>query len=230
MSAGRSNRTLSQSTSSAHAGLLSLPIELRNDIYRQVLAVPHPLFLFQDSGCPIESFAPERPNQWLALLYTNRQISEEAKAVLYSSNKFALEEATKRQGSLLKSFLDCIGSVNANSLSYLQMNFPATERADGQMGEIKLREDGMQTLRLLQEQCTNLKTLETLIHGPNCSLITDKEIDIRTLRDALQDIDTQLRAIGSLDRIIVRFSSGSPAPPTTEFMQELGWIVVQRNR
>ncbi|KAE8405644.1 hypothetical protein BDV37DRAFT_281781 [Aspergillus pseudonomiae] len=224
MSATSPNRTISLPESSTHAGFLSLPIDLRNNIYRQVLAVPHPIFLFQDPRCPIESFAPEKPSQWLVLLYTNHQVSKEAKA-LYNTNEFVLEESTKRQGSLVKSFLNCIGPVNAGFLSYLRMDFPATERVDGQLGEIKIRKDGLQTLRLLQEQCTNLKTLETLVYGPNYGLLTDQEIDIRLLRDALQDINTQLRAIEPLDRIIVRVCSGSATPPTIEFMEELGWII-----
>lgn len=230
MSAARSNEASSQPSSSTRVGFLSLPIDLRNRIYRQVLALPHPLFLFQDPGCPVESFAPEKPPQWLALLFADRQISKESRAILYSTNEFALKEGTKCQGSLLQSFLDCIGSVNTGFLSHLRMDFPAIERGDGQAGEIRIREDGLQTLRLLQEQCTNLKTLETLIYGPNNSLITDQETNSRFLRDALQDIDTQFRAIGTLNRIIVRVCSGSPAPPTIGFMQQLGWIVLLGNR
>ena len=137
MAAASPNRILSRPLSSTHTGFLDLPIHLRNRIYRQVLAVPHPIFLFQDPRCPIESFAPEKPSQWISLLYTNRQVSKEAKAVLYSTNEFALEESTKRQGSLVKSFLNCFGPVNAGFLSYLRMDFPATERVDGQLGEIK---------------------------------------------------------------------------------------------
>ncbi|KAB8215955.1 hypothetical protein BDV33DRAFT_194779 [Aspergillus novoparasiticus] len=203
MSAATSNKPLSRPTSSTHAGFLSLPIDLCHNIYRQVLAVPHPLFLFQDP--------------------------DEAKMVLYSENEFALEEGTKRQGSLLKSFLDCIGSVKTGSLSYLRMNLPATERVYGQLDDIKIGEDGWQTLPLLQERCTSLKTPETLIYSTNCVLDTDKDINVRFLQDALQDIDKQFRAIGSLDRIIVKISSGSPAPKTVELMQQLGWIVLPRN-
>ncbi|KNG82897.1 hypothetical protein ANOM_008191 [Aspergillus nomiae NRRL 13137] len=225
MAAASPNRTLSRPLSSTHTGFSDLPIYLRNRIYRQVLAVSHPIFLFQDPRCPIESFTPEKPSQSLALLYTNRQVSKEAKAVLYSTNEFALEESTKRQASLVKSFLNCIGPANAGFLSYLRMDFPAIERVDGQLGEIKIGEDGLQTLRLLQEQCTNLKTLETLVYGPNYGLLTDQEINVQLLRDVLEDINTQFRAIESLDRIIVKVCSGSASPPTIEFMEELGWIV-----
>ena len=119
--------------------------------------------------------------------------------------------------------------MNAGFLAYLQINFPATERVDGQLDKIKIREDGWQTLRLLQEHCTNLQTLETVVYGPNCVLVTDNEINVRFLHDTLQDIDTQFRAIGSLGRIIVKIFCRSPAPKTTEFMKQLGWIVLPRN-
>jgi hypothetical protein len=34
---------------------------LRNDIYEGVLYVPHLLYLFQDTGSRVETFAPEGP-------------------------------------------------------------------------------------------------------------------------------------------------------------------------
>lgn len=71
---------------------LSLPIEIRNNIYQKVLALPQPLHLFQDPGYPVESFIPGKPYLWLALLYTNRQISEKARAVLYRFNSFTFQK------------------------------------------------------------------------------------------------------------------------------------------
>ncbi|KAL5362309.1 hypothetical protein BJX96DRAFT_100055 [Aspergillus floccosus] len=73
MSIARPNEGSSQPSSSTPVGFLSLEIELRNCIYREVLALPYPLFLFQNPGCPVESFAPEKLPQWLALLSTARQ-------------------------------------------------------------------------------------------------------------------------------------------------------------
>lgn len=47
--------------------------EIRNKSYRRMLVVAHPVFLFQDAGSRVETFAPDRPFRWLSLLYTNRQ-------------------------------------------------------------------------------------------------------------------------------------------------------------
>ncbi|KAH8432185.1 uncharacterized protein LDX57_009824 [Aspergillus melleus] len=162
MPVSRSEGALSQTRA---PNLLSLPIEARNRIYEQVLTVPHPLFLFKDPGCPVATFAPEKPRRWLSLLYTNRQISEEASVVLYGMNQFTLEEmeTKNRRSGLLRSFLNCIGPVNAASLSHLCINFPAMEQIEGHSEGIRLEEDGLQTLQLLQRECTGLQTLELLL-------------------------------------------------------------------
>jgi hypothetical protein len=54
--------------------------------------VPEPLYLFQDPGSPLEIFMPNKPRAWLALLYTSRRVSYEARSVLYGANRFSLEE------------------------------------------------------------------------------------------------------------------------------------------
>lgn len=233
MSDSRPENAPSQSTASAVISFFSLPNEIRNDIYKRVLAVPHPLYLFQDTGCPVEAFAPERPSQWLALLYTNRQISDEARAILYGINQFTLQEVEtiQRPGSLLKSFLNCIGPVNAGWLSHLCINFPATERIEGQPGEIKLREDSLQSLQLLQKECTKLKTLETLIYSQNSSDLVKEDLNnTGFVRDVLLEINAQFRGIASLNKVIVRVYNGSPSPSVKEFLQELGWAVLIRDR
>jgi hypothetical protein len=153
---------------SVPASFFSLPGDIRNNIYRRVLVMPYPLFLFQDTGSQVvETFAPDRPFRWLALLYTNQQVHGEARAVLYGLNHFTLVETTQHQGGLLQSFLNCIGSVNTGLLSHLSINFPVTESVEGQPGEVILRKDDLHSLKLLQEKYTNLTTLETLIHSRN---------------------------------------------------------------
>jgi hypothetical protein len=216
MAAAPSDKASSPS-SSTYVGFFRLPVELRNRIYKEVLALPLELVLFQDPGCPVESFAPEKPRQWLALLYTRPQIAKESMAILYSTNRFALEEGSKRQGNLLQSFLDCIGSVNASFLSQLRMDFPAIERKDGQSSEIRLREDGLRTLRLLQEKCTNLKALKPFVYGSNGGLIVDQEADPRFLLGVLQNIDAHFRAIGSLEEDRCPGLQRIPGPANNRF-------------
>lgn len=228
MSGSKMKSALPQSTTSTSANFFSLPIEIRNHIYKQVLAVPLPLYLFQDTGPRVEVFAPEKPYRWLALLYTNRQISDEVSAILYGENKFTLEEvgSLQHQGKLLKSFLDCIGSVNTGFLSHLCITFPALERVDGRPREIRLTKNTVQNLQLLKKGGSKLRTLEMLVYGKGCSDLFREDLNNnRYLREAFMEIDTQLRGIDSLQNIIVRISSGSPAPSVREFLQELGWVV-----
>lgn len=225
----------------------SLPIETRCDIYKRVLALPQSLYLFQDPGCPIEAFVPGKPFRWLALLYVNRQISAEASAILYGRNHFVLHEveiplaATTRRPSLVESFLNCIGPVNAGLLSHLCVNFPATERIEGGKGgegkqsdfgahEIRLREESVHILHLLQKHCAGLRILETLLYGSQHSyssalLQEDQLANKKFVRELLWDINVRFRAIASLNRIIIRVYSGSPALSVREFLQGLGWVV-----
>jgi hypothetical protein len=216
------------STRSTPVSFLDLPRGVRNNIYKRLLVLRHPLYIFQEPNSPLESFAPDKPFRWLALLYTNRQIYTESSAALYSMNQFHLEDITPLQVDLLRSFLDRIGPLNAASISHLCVNFPVAERIDGQAKRVELRTDSLQSVRLYQDKCTNLSTLETIVHYKNSSFFREPD---DFLREALPLIDARLRAIPSLRKIIVRFVdfNGIPTASVKDYMRELGWIVVSRN-
>lgn len=140
-------------TSLVPISIFSLPGKIRRNIYARVLVVAHPLFLLQDTGSQVvETFAPEKPFRWLALLRTNRQVHDEASAVLYGLNHFTFMDTTQHQGDLLQSFLNCIGTVNAGRLAHIGINFPVVETAEGQPGKVMLRDDDLYSLKLLQEK------------------------------------------------------------------------------
>ena len=204
----------------------ALPRKIRDEIYRSFLVLPHPLFLFQDTGSEVvESFAPDRPRQWLALLYTNRQLHDEARAVLYSSNTFYLEDTTRHQHNLLQSFLDRIGSDNAGLLSHICIDFPVMESV-GQPAHPELREDDLHSLGLLRELCTRLKNLELLLHGQSSrGLAKAVQEDPWFVREALVRIDAQLKTIPSLSKIVVRCFDRDLAPSVEESMQSFDWVV-----
>jgi hypothetical protein len=204
---------------------LDLPQKIRNDIYNEVLIVPHPLYLFQEPGSRVEAFAPEKPSRWLSMLYTNREIYREASVVLYGTNHFHLVDITQQQFGLLQSFMDGIGPVNAALLSHLSISFPAVESMDGQPGEFKLRNDSLQSLKLLGEKCTNLSTLETLVHNKNNSVFRKTD---NSLQKALLTIDAQFKTIRSLDRVVVRVVDRDSVPTTSakDIMRGLGWVVL----
>ncbi|KFY59290.1 hypothetical protein V496_05717 [Pseudogymnoascus sp. VKM F-4515 (FW-2607)] len=208
--------------------LLRLPRSIRDDIFRRVLVVAHPLYLFQDTGSTVvETFGPEIRGRWLALLYTNRQMHDEATAVLYGFNRFTMVDTTPRQVVLLQSFLICIGSANAGLLSHVSINFPVAERVDGKPEEIRLREDGLRSLKLLQDKCTNLKTLEIFVHNQSSEGLNQKSYNnAEFIQKALSQIHGQFKLIPSLSRVVVRFYDSPPASPVIELMQGLGWVIL----
>lgn len=216
-----------QSFMMSSSNFLSLPINVRNNIYERVLAVPQPLHIFQDTGCPVESFIPGKPYQWLALLYTNRQISAEAKAALYRVNSFMFQDVDRRPSndSPLEAFIRSIGPSNAGSLSQLCINFPVTENVHG---EIKIREDSLRKLKLLQKECTNLTTLETLVFSESSKFLIEQNVN--SVREIFWEINTQFRCISPLERIIVRIYTGSLSTSVREFLQGLGWAVLGGDR
>ena len=222
----RPKRASLQPARSARITFFSLPREIRHKVYKRVLIVAHPVFLFQDAGSRVETFAPDKPFQWLSLLYTNRQMHSEAIPVLYGMNIFSLVDTTPQQAGLLQSFLSCIGSMNAGLLSHICINFPVAESIEGQPGKFKLRDDSLQSLKLLREKCSYLTTLETFIHSKNSKgLIKTDQDNSQSIQDGLSQIDAQLKTIPSLNRVIVRIHDGTLTPSVIELMQGLGWVV-----
>ena len=147
--------------------------------------------------------------------------------MLYGMNNFSLGDSTPQVG-LLQTFLDSIGPVNAGLLSHLSINLPVAESIEGQAGKAKLRADSLESLKLLQEKCTNLTTLETFIHGQNANGFLARDQDnSQFIQDALSHIDVQLKAIPSLNKVIVRNFGGTLTPSVIELMQGLGWIVLR---
>jgi hypothetical protein len=136
-------------------------------------------------------------------------------------------EIANYRSNILRSFITSIGPVNAGFLPRLRISFPATERAHDQSGEIRLREDALQNLQLLRNECTGLKTLETLVYDKSSTyLLTESSDNTQSARDVLVRINAELKGIASLYKIIVRFCNDSPTPWIRGCLEELGWIVL----
>ena len=223
-----------QSSSSTADGIFSifaLPIEIRYEIFKRVFALSDPLYLFQDSGKPVRSSLPPgkcKPHAWLDLLYTSQETSREARAILYGTNCFTIEEVeiTGYRSNILKSFLNGIGKYNAGFLAHLQISFPATTVEDGQLEGIRLREDAQQNLLLLREKCTRLRTLELRVHSKSSlHLITALQNHMGDAHDVLMKINDELRSIVSLNKIIINICSGSVSDSAKRTLDCLGWTV-----
>ena len=167
--AGRIRYSFGGIPSSSVMDIFSLPRVVRNDIYQGVLALGHPIYLFQYTGSSaVAIFAPDRPVHWLALLYTNQKVYSEARAVLYGLNHFGFVDTARCQASLVQCFLQRIGPVNAGHLSHVSINFPVVEglgRVESHGEDSGLGKDDVLSLHLLLEECTNLTTLEMRLYG-----------------------------------------------------------------
>ncbi|KAE8151967.1 hypothetical protein BDV25DRAFT_80739 [Aspergillus avenaceus] len=206
--------------------LLTLPYELRQRIYVHLLTLLHPVYLFQDPGCPIETFIPENPPPTGCLYCTPTARSPpKQKHILYSRNCFTvLYPAMQDSLLLLSSFLGCIGPVNARSLGHLCIGFPGVEVSSGTEKTLKLRGETMQRLKVLAGSCAGLQRVEILIYGGK--ILSDlKSCSHTSLRRILAETGAVLRSIESLATILVRVYGGVLTAPVRDSLQELGWAV-----
>ncbi|KAF2228002.1 hypothetical protein BDZ85DRAFT_10796 [Elsinoe ampelina] len=203
--------------------LLSLPLHVREAILTYVLAVAQPLYLFRDHPSRIEVFAPAKPRQWTALLYTNRQLSRESSAVLYASNAFALLDQAEEQTSLLRLFLDRIGPTNSAALNWLCLDFPLFQR---QAGKFEIHHDSLQRVELIRQHCDGLTTLEFGLNAVSKRNLEDTLTSgSENAHDVLAELDNAVRTISSLGTIVARVHGGALHPDIARAAQKLGWVV-----
>lgn len=231
---------MESSSNNSGLGFFGLPRNIRDKIYQRVLAIPHPLYLFTDgTSQKVELFAPDKPAQWLALLHTNQQLHAEAAATLYGLHQFVLVDTTRNQADLLQSFLDLVGSVNAGYLSHICINFPVVatasedvvcDRTEPEDVTSVLQEEDLRGLKLIQERCRGLTTLETYVHSENSRDLVAAAgrgggVSPHT-RVALAEVDAQLKAIPLLKKVIIRLYNGPLAPEVAELIRSFGWVVL----
>lgn len=125
---------------------------------------------------------------------------------------------------LLASFLDLVGNMNAGLLSRLSIKFPTFEISKDQPEEIRIHTDSLQSVQLLQQRCTKLRTLELLFY--NSSEVVTDDRDRQSVRNAFAAINAQFRCIRSLKEIIVRVYTKSLSPSIRALMKEFGWVIV----
>lgn len=150
-------------------------------------------------------------------------MSSEASAALYSMSTFILMDKMD-ETCVLQAFLDCIGRLNAGSLSRLCINFPTIGSQPENLG---LGKDGLQSIKLLQGSCTGLKTLEYIVYSKSSSGSGNTDRDnLQLSREAFPQLNRQLHAIPSLRE----FFNDAPADVVIESIQSFGWVVLPRDR
>ncbi|KAF7889782.1 uncharacterized protein EAF02_002197 [Botrytis sinoallii] len=191
--------------------ILSLPRELRNRIYEELLVC--------ESSIEIDSqlrFLPRNLTQ--GLLFTCRTIHGEATSVFYAQNIFEFD-LWNAQG-----FLNKIGPINASSIRRIAINFPAF--SDLEPSDIELEVNDSQGLSKIQNDCTSLIALETDLESTNAWQTTLDELDnLNIVAEALAIVDSHFRAIPSLQNITVNLYEEGPGDYIRREMMSHGWTI-----
>jgi hypothetical protein len=198
----------------------SLPSEVRNKIYEELLVHSNTIILNRTWYLDSTIYASGILHLYLAILLLNKKAHREASSILYSRNCFEIQNS-----ELLTSFLDQIGPQNAGTLRRLVIAFPAFHN-DGHAVGITLQEDGVWTLDLIHDKCQNIVTLETSLHTTNAMEIRLDEFDSpRAADQALALVDARLKAIPSLQELLVHVYGEPINLALREKMRDYGWII-----
>lgn len=190
---------------------LSLPAELRNEIYIYLLVRTEPI----DPGHGDHELVPN-------LLSTNSAILHEATSLLYGHNRFDLTLSTWNS-ELTSQFFDTIGFVNSSHLRCIRIDFPGLRDLEE---DISLEEDSLHILEKIQSHCTNLKTL--IVASESTSIMENRldSLDSPTIcAKALALVAARFKTISSLQEIIVEVYEERPSSDIRRKMESHGWIL-----
>jgi hypothetical protein len=196
---------------------LSLPSELRNNIYEQLLVLQEPIV------------RPTRPWSWYSplralhpeLLLANKTVHREASSLLYAQNHFDLSMCTSEH---VASFLDQIGRHNASHIRHICIDFP--DFRDLGQPNVALKDDSVRILAKIQSDCTNLSTLTTSLDSTNAMELKLDALDSpRIAGEALALVDARFRAILSLEEVVVEVYEDGPSVDIRRKMEGYGWTI-----
>ena len=200
----------------------SFPSEIRNKIYEEALVLSEPIVLvvtepngtLKGLSLPRNSSLCGPLRLCLAILFANNRAHREASPLLYSRNRFRLQNPTL--------FLDDIGPQNASFLRHICIAFPAIYDYH-HLESVTLKEDSIRTLERIRDNCTNLATLETSLRFRTI-IAMESAIDIDSPRP-LALVDARFKAISSLKEIIVNVYDEPISCDLREEMRGCGWTI-----
>ncbi|KAF4633894.1 hypothetical protein G7Y89_g4221 [Cudoniella acicularis] len=199
------------------ANFLSLPSELRNNIYEQLLVLQEPV------ACPTHPWFGQSQLRALTpgLLRANKTVHLEASSILYAQNRFDFTMCTSED---VTSFLDQIGRNNASYILYTCVDFPKFHYLD--LHDVTLEDDSVRILAKIQSDCTRLGTLTTSLHSTNAMEVKLDALDYpKVVGEALALVDARFRAISSLQEIIVEVYEDGPSDHIRREMKNRGWTI-----
>lgn len=204
---------------------LSLPGELRNNIYEQLLVLQKPIVPPtppRSWHSPLRALHPKlHPELYLELLLANKTVHREASSLLYAQNHFDLTKCTP---SDVASFLDQIGRHNASHIRLICIDFP--DFRDLGQPNVALEDNSVHILAKIQSDCTNLSTLVTSLVGTNIMGPTLDALDSPQIAgEALALADARFRAISSLKEVVVKVYEDCPSVDIRRKLEGHGWTI-----
>ncbi|RYP52804.1 hypothetical protein DL768_002053 [Monosporascus sp. mg162] len=198
------------------ANFLSLPRELRDIMYEQLLVLDEPI---------VSPTRPNRPRLQTTLhtdiLLANKMIHSEASSVLYGQNRFDLTKCTSEQISL---FVTRMGRDNSSHVRYIHINFPGIRDRD--QDDVVFDDDSAMILAVIQLNCTNLHSITTYPDGDQLNTI-DKPL---VIEKALALINTHFKAILSLGVVVIQVYKDGLGGSVRDTMKSYGWKVEEIER
>ncbi|KAI7786166.1 hypothetical protein LA080_004550 [Diaporthe eres] len=180
--------------------LFSLPLELREKIYSELLVVAEPIVFEPDDGTLYRPVGSRKRGLYPAILRVNEKAYREASRLLYSKNRFAIPNATGSPGfpetASVALFLSQI-RPQASLIHYIGIDFPRWDIYQPEGGSF--HPGDIRNLELVLASCQNLRVLElSLDTGQNWIL------DEPVTAGMLDSIDVATRDVLSGKKIMVR--------------------------
>lgn len=208
--------------------LFSLPLELREKIYSELLVVAVPIVFEPDDGTLYRPVGSRRRGLYPAILRVNKKAYREASRLLYSKNRFEIPNVTGSPGfpetAFVALFLSQIG-CQASLIHYICIDFPRWEFDQPEGGSF--HPGDIRNLELVRASCQNLRVLGlSLDTGQNWILLEP------VTAGRLDSIDVALRDVLSRKQITVRIHvyGEDDIRDSVTRMRSFGWTVEATTR
>lgn len=218
-----SSHGLDTLTTTMATGMFSLPLELREKIYSELLVVAVPLVLEPYDGNLCPPVGSRRRGLYPAILRVNKKAYREASRLLYSENRFEIPNATGSpeipETAPVALFLSQI-SCQASLIRYICIDFPRWDYDHPEGGSF--HPGDIRNLELVRASCQNIRVLELSLNTAQ-NWILDEPVTA----EILNSIDVAMGDVLSRKETMVRIQAYSEddIDDNVTRMRSYGWTV-----
>ncbi|KAH7359749.1 hypothetical protein BKA66DRAFT_445259 [Pyrenochaeta sp. MPI-SDFR-AT-0127] len=191
---------------------LSLPSEIRNNIYERLLVLQEPIEFRYSKFERLQNLTPE-------LLLVNKTIYREASSLMYAQNCFNISICTSEE---VVSFIERIGRNNARYIQHIYIDFPAFEYLV--LDAVMLYSESTDALAKIQSDCSNLGSITMSPHSIHAMERRLSTLDnAKITAEVIALVNSHFRAITTLREVIVDVYEDSSNDEMRRSMKSHGW-------